>query len=111
VALSYFYRAGLTQYFSKIGLFIPIVPFFFLRVITLRNFNKSPYLPEQQLLASMVLLFLISIACCYWFSTRNEFLPFYYMPARFWEIALGAIVYLLSIKSGDMTKYCFFCRS
>jgi peptidoglycan/LPS O-acetylase OafA/YrhL len=45
-------------------------------------------------LRGLGVLALLSLALFIWLSGREEMLAFYFMPARFWELAVGCLLYL-----------------
>lgn len=74
-------------------LIVPILIFFWLNA--LRTQNQAA---QKRAAFIFILLSILSIVLCLWSTTQYPTLAFYSIATRFWELASGSILFLLSLQ-------------
>jgi peptidoglycan/LPS O-acetylase OafA/YrhL len=70
-------------------LIVPILLFYWAR-----HQDHARAIIKNSALSILGLLCALSLAICYWASTNNPAMAFYFIGARFWELGFGAILFL-----------------
>ena len=72
-------------------LIVPVIIYFWINAKI-----KTQKLSQFHVAIGLILLALLSLASCIWTSNTNTAFSFYSIAARFWELALGSILFLLT---------------
>jgi peptidoglycan/LPS O-acetylase OafA/YrhL len=75
-------------------IFWPLLLALFFGYLSRRQNKDNPY---KSLLWLFFILFILSLSLCLYWSNQYPLWSFYLMPARIWQFALGASIYVLAL--------------
>lgn len=74
--------------------FYIVWPWLLLAIATIANNGSNTAMSARKWLVALSAVFAISLTLCLYWSVEQPLLSFYMMPARGWQFALGAMVYV-----------------